>query len=116
MRRQRAPSFAVASDRAYVPQPFAVDEAPVVVLTPHFLLEAYTRLLLRYRESYSSFFISMICYVAKYVEEGNADKARLDLKYVPSACRRFFNGVKHDEGEQSAPMGQLLEELQRNMN
>lgn len=58
----------------------------------------------------------MICYIAKYVEEGNSEKACLDLKHVPGASRRFFNGVKHDEGGEPTPMTQLLEELQRDMD
>lgn len=71
---------------------------------------------MRYLENYSSFYISMICYIAKYVEEGNVRKACLDLKHVPGASRRFFKEVKNNDGGEPTPMAQLLEELQRDMN
>ncbi|KAI2610613.1 uncharacterized protein GGS25DRAFT_518912 [Hypoxylon fragiforme] len=90
--------YIFASDDSILPPPrhgrgrgaFSKEGFPVVVPTAHTMLEAYMRLSIAHRDEYGGFYISMMAYVAQYID---ADGLLNDTK-LPESCREFWHDFK----------------------
>jgi len=90
--------YTLASDSHILPEPrpgrghgaFSPDGPAVVVPLPHKTLEAYIRLASRHRETYGSFFLSMLTHIEEFFEAAG----QLDDKYLSEPCQRFWRALK----------------------
>ncbi|KAI0106886.1 hypothetical protein F4814DRAFT_452098 [Daldinia grandis] len=109
--RSQASRYIFASDDSILPPPrhgrghgaFSKEGFPVIVPTAHTILEAYMRLSIAHLEEYNSFYLSMMAYVAGYIDADGL----LDDTQLPEFCRKFWPDFKDGQRQTREMMNEL---------